>query len=415
MDKRRHSTETRNAAAQAEQVRESQATEGTRSESRRQRILLAVTGLSPQIVTETLYALTQQQDTPWVPDAIHLITTEEGAQRARLALFEDGKDWFGRLCEDYQLPSIEFSTDTLHIVHDAQGRPLDDIRSPQDNEQVADFICETVRALTEDEHTELHVSIAGGRKTMGYYLGYALSLFGRAQDRLSHVLVSEPFESSWDFFYPTPYSEVIETRDKSLADTRDAVVTLADIPFVRLRDELPEHLRLQQGKASFSETVAAAQKAWQPPHLVIDLKARHVTASDEVIPMEPAELAFYAMMARARIKSLHPQRHDSDGLAPRYLQEYARIVGKDSGDYERVEKALDSDDIKEWFEQRKSKTNKAIRNALGRRLAQQYEIRPSGKRPKTRFGLQHIPVEAIEFTESGKLVVEDTVLPIAVN
>ncbi len=27
---------------------------------------------------------------------------------------------------------------------------------------------------------------------------YALSLFGRAQDRLSHVLVSEPFESLTD-------------------------------------------------------------------------------------------------------------------------------------------------------------------------------------------------------------------------
>jgi CRISPR-associated protein (TIGR02584 family) len=28
----------------------------------------------------------------------------------------------------------------------------------------------------------------GERKTMGFYVGYALSLFGRAQDRLSHVI-----------------------------------------------------------------------------------------------------------------------------------------------------------------------------------------------------------------------------------
>lgn len=37
---------------------------------------------------------------------------------------------------------------------------------------------------------------------MGFFVGYALSLFGRAQDRLSHVLVSDPFESLTDFYYP---------------------------------------------------------------------------------------------------------------------------------------------------------------------------------------------------------------------
>ena len=50
----------------------------------------------------------------------------------------------------------------------------------------------------------LHVSIAGGRKTMGFYVGYALSLFARDQDRLSHVLVPPSLESRQDFFYPPP-------------------------------------------------------------------------------------------------------------------------------------------------------------------------------------------------------------------
>lgn len=329
------------------------------TEHDRQRILVCVTGLSPQVVTETVYALATQQP-PWIPDEVRILTTREGAQRARLALLEEGKNWFGRLCRDYQLPDIRFDADGIKVVCDHEGQPLDDIRSPKDNEYVADFICDQLRHLTTRDNSELHVSIAGGRKTMGYYLGYALSLFGRAQDRLSHVLVSEPFESSWDFFYPTPDSEIIETRDKSLADCRDAVVTLADIPFVRLREELPERIRLQEGKASFSETVAAAQKAQQPPELLIDLKNRYITASGENIPMSAANLAFYAMMARCRSKGMHPQTHDSSGLAQRYLREYSRIVGKHNGEYERAEKALDCDDIKDWFEQRKSKTNRAM-------------------------------------------------------
>lgn len=64
----------------------------------------------------------------------------------------------------------------------------------------ADAIVELVRRCTQDDQTALHVSIAGGRKTMGFFMGYALSLYGRPQDRLSHVLVSAPFESNHDFY-----------------------------------------------------------------------------------------------------------------------------------------------------------------------------------------------------------------------
>jgi CRISPR-associated protein (TIGR02584 family) len=72
------------------------------------RILLAVSGLSPQIVTETLYALAAQQDAPFVPTEVHLITTREGAQRAELSLLSDDLGWFHRLCTDYHLPGITF-------------------------------------------------------------------------------------------------------------------------------------------------------------------------------------------------------------------------------------------------------------------------------------------------------------------
>ena len=53
------------------------------------RILLAVTGLSPQIVTETLYALAVAPEPgarAFVPSEIHLVTTRSGAEKARLAL-----------------------------------------------------------------------------------------------------------------------------------------------------------------------------------------------------------------------------------------------------------------------------------------------------------------------------------------
>ena len=55
-----------------------------------------------------------------------------------------------------------------------------------------------------------------------------MTLFGRPQDRLSHVLVPEPFESSWGFFYPTPYSRIISIRDNKLIDTAKEAVRFSN-------------------------------------------------------------------------------------------------------------------------------------------------------------------------------------------
>ncbi|MBK1645228.1 hypothetical protein CKO25_11360 [Thiocapsa imhoffii] len=87
------------------------------------RILLAVTGLTPQIVTETLYALACRGADTWIPHEIHLITTATGANNARLNLLA-GERWFHRLCEDYALPSIAFTPEHIHVLRDAEGRPL---------------------------------------------------------------------------------------------------------------------------------------------------------------------------------------------------------------------------------------------------------------------------------------------------
>lgn len=170
------------------------------------RVLLAVTGLSPQIVTETLYGLAVTRQPAFIPTEVRLITTSAGAESAERSLLGADPGWFTRLCTDHALPPIAFSLAHIQIIRDAAGQPLADIRDPADNARVADQITETIRALTADPDCALHVSIAGGRKTMGYYAGYALSLFGRAQDRLSHVLVATPTSQTASFSTraPTP-------------------------------------------------------------------------------------------------------------------------------------------------------------------------------------------------------------------
>lgn len=354
------------------------------------RILLCVTGLSPQIVTETLYALAVREAPAFIPTEIHLVTTRQGAEHARLNLLSREPGWFHRICRDYNLEGIRFEADHIHVLKAADGTALDDIRSLDDNESAANQITDLVRTFTGDNQSALHVSIAGGRKTMGFYLGYALSLFGRTQDRLSHVLVSAPFESHPLFYYPTPYESVIHTNDRvqlSL-DCRKAQVTLAEIPFVSLRHGLPEDLL--KGISGYSTVVHAAQTHLGPPQLKIDLEARVLMAAGKVIPLSPVELAWYAWMARRAAAGDEPlsipaeSEYEAD-YACAYLREY-RCIAHLQNDEDRTTEALRHGMDKTFFETHKSRINQKLRRTLSA-AAESYLIQSFGRRPRTRFGL----------------------------
>lgn len=279
------------------------------------RILLMVTGRTPQVVTETLYALAVDRSSPrepFLPTEVHLVTTAEGAQDARLALLDPKDGWFHRLCADYGLRGIRFPDEQIHVIRGEDGNPVDDIRSAAEHDACADLITDLVRRFTAAEDTALHVSLAGGRKTMTYYLGNALTLFGRPQDRLSHVLVSQPYESNREFFYPTPETQRIYVKPlERYFDAHEARVTLADIPFVRLRDHLPSQLRsLEQGQARFTEVVNAMQQVLEPAAVRIDLDAAAIEIADgRRVPLSGADLAFYLWVARRTCARRGAARH----------------------------------------------------------------------------------------------------------
>jgi len=342
-------------------------------------ILLAVTGLTPQVVTETLYALACRADAPWVPHEVHLITTATGAENARLnLLLPDG--WFHRLCADYRLPAIDFPVENIHILCDSQGQALDDIRTQEQNTLAADFITDTLRTLTQDEDSALHVSIAGGRKTMGYYLGYALSLYGRPQDRLSHVLVSDPYETNREFYYPTPYDHKVHSKrgDKELtANARNATVELADIPFVRLREGLPE--RLRTGQAGFTRVVAAANRGLEPPRLILDTQAHQAWADDECLALGETEFALILWLAERCRRGEPATDWSAAPMAEEFLGVAARVFNTMGGDYNRLEEALAwrkpvALRTAKYFEPHKSRINRTLVETLGKRAAERYAI-----------------------------------------
>ncbi|MEQ8819025.1 MAG: CRISPR-associated ring nuclease Csm6 [Sumerlaeia bacterium] len=118
-----------------------------------------------------------------------------------------------------------------------KGIELDDIRTSEDNEAIADWMLSEVReACGADDKSEVHASLAGGRKTMSFLLGAAMQLCARPQDRLYHVLVPPEFEVR-GFYFPRACSSkesLLEVRGGGTIDAAKATVDLAEVPFVRL-------------------------------------------------------------------------------------------------------------------------------------------------------------------------------------
>ena len=353
------------------------------------RVLLAAAGLSPQVVTETIYALAVARTSPWCPTEVRLVATEEGWQRARLALLSEEPGWLHRLRAEYSLPPVRLDEGTVTVLEN-DGMRLADIRTEADATAAADRITNLVRELTSDPQCALHVSLAGGRKTMGFYLGTALSLYGRAQDRLSHVLVTPPYESNPGFYYPSRHSRVIYTPppENRPLDTAAATITLAEVPFVRLRGMLSETVIARQ--TDFSAAIAEAQQRLDPPEVVIYAEEGYLTAGGIEVRLRPSEMAFYAMLARRVLRGEGPVACPPDGapevgLARAYLEEYQRTNAA-GGMKHRVGDALRNGMEKSFFLERKSRLKRALEDALGARSAG-VGLAAIGQRPETKWAL----------------------------
>jgi hypothetical protein len=215
---------------------------------------------------------------------------------------------------------------------------------------------------------------------MGYYLGYALSLYGREQDRLSHVLVSGPFENNKDFYYPTPCEHAVHVqRDgKHVAyDSRNAIVDLAEIPFVRMRDGLPE--RLRSGDAGFGMTVAAANRSQGERRLALDVERRTASADDELIDVGPTQFAVLLWLATRARQGRGAVDWSKWPAAEEFMKVAKRVLNPMSGEYERIEKALawrrpSAIRIARYFEPHKSRINAALKDVLGNKAALRYCI-----------------------------------------
>lgn len=266
-------------------------------------------GASPQILTETLWALARRADPFW-PDEVRIVTTR-GAPNLSSVVFENGDRVqpgakVRELCQKLGRPVFEMKLDIPVVRRGPNREPVLDIRTLDDAVAFGDCIAEIVREVTNAADSILHLSIAGGRKTMSYHAGAAMTLFGRAGDEMSHVLVTpSALEQCPDFWWPTRSPAVVHhpfAKDENggalVLSTfeRDVQITLVETPFVRVRTFLPQTALTEP--LSFAAAVQRANIAASRAHLRIDLKLGRAHVGGLLLELTPSELALYTVFAR---------------------------------------------------------------------------------------------------------------------
>jgi CRISPR-associated protein (TIGR02584 family) len=279
--------------------------------------LLAVTGTSPAILTETVWALAAE-DPPVIPNEVLLVTTSRGRAEVERRLLAPRPDWDGQTVWQALRaavfhgagrppgdPALQLSFRVIELPDPATGvrAPAEDLRTPAENAEAADFILRAVSSLAEAADSRLVASIAGGRKTMSALLYGAMTLLGSEGDRVTHVLVSEPFEHCRDFFFPAQPLQRLEARNPATraptpVAAAEARIDLADLPFVPLRNGFAE---LREKQLSFPGLVARYSielKAARDrrPALALDTERAVLTIDGTALPLTGRELLAAAFL-----------------------------------------------------------------------------------------------------------------------
>jgi CRISPR-associated protein (TIGR02584 family) len=211
------------------------------------RVLLCLLGETPAVITETLSLLLKEgiktagQLHAFRPTELRIITTGDGADNLhRTVAFEHWlnaclKAWgytkehkldvrlqLIRLTAGgpadrpiqrvlaksalYTMTDVNLIGDSSHnIAASTTGldrkrlapESIGDVRNSKETQDTANYLLEQVDELVKDGNCAIHASIAGGRKSMGALLTQIMSLLGREQDTISHVLTHKKFEASY--------------------------------------------------------------------------------------------------------------------------------------------------------------------------------------------------------------------------
>jgi CRISPR-associated protein (TIGR02584 family) len=330
-------------------------------------VLLAVTGMSPAILTETVWALATDKESPCVPHEVIVVTTSAGKALFERELLQPSPLFGGVSCWDALRAALakkfpvaadrlildDFKVLTAPDAATGRVRQLEDIRTRADSDAAANFILKEVRAIVNNPDCRLVASLAGGRKTMVALLYGCMSLLGRSQDRLTHVLVSQPFDEPGltpRFYFPTIKPVAHELKDRagnvvSRHSSTDAKIELGSVPFVCLRNLFTKELRRPAGDFTALANRYAdkiAQLAG-PPEVKIETTRSAIIVNEVPVTNVPTRaLGLFVFLARRCQLGDEPYARVGEAVADlkSFLPEWTRSLPEGSAMREEAAKWL---------------------------------------------------------------------------
>ena len=292
-------------------------------------MLIILCGMTPAVITETVYALCHEQ-VAVAPDEVIVITTTSGSKCIKQELFDSGL--WQRLRSELGLNEnkIRFgaSSQYLKIIPSSHDDNADagDIVSSADNAKAADFILAILRQFTENPDTSIVFSIAGGRKTMSALGALCMSLLGRDHDRICHILVNPPFDDPRlvpKFYWPPAVDTTYQLPDGSAFKSAAAQLSFCEIPFVCMRNLFKEKLSRLPG--SYNDTVVLANNTigqLKLPDLVFNPNKQECLVGETAILLSPIEYLLYWLLAQRR------KRGEEELNSTRLLEEITDLLEK---------------------------------------------------------------------------------------
>ncbi len=367
-------------------------------------ILIFAAGSSPQVITETIQALSLA-DPPVYADEIYIIATAPDRSRIEQKLIKEGV--LSQLCEEWEIPRVPLIEDSFVVFTDHRGEPLDDIRTVEENECAGDQIAHFLRSKASIPGTRMHCSIAGGRKTMAFYMGTAFQLFARQWDRLYHVIVSYGFERNETFFYKPkqnrPITISLPDGTSHLAYTDEAEIFLTELPLIYLRDKLP--LTGHGVRELVKEGQREIDHATVLHPITINLDERTLCLGKTKIEISPLQLTVYTAFLRLKKNSceIH-SRENCHGCAACFItlvemtspeaiavmaSDYSELYGDDPFRKEDLQEKWGRNLDVEYLRQQISKINSAIKKKIQNEfLLHSYLISTIRKYGHSRYGVR---------------------------
>lgn len=206
---------------------------------------IAIVGMTPAVLTETVWSLVFQENI--IPDSIIVFTTNNCVQKLK----EFKKKHWNNMVEAIRKKvgakfgpySLSFQESGIKILTTEDRFDLDDVRTKAENMSIANAFYKEIADLLYDDKNDVRLiaSIAGGRKSMGAMLHSVMSVLGRKDDKIYHILTSGVDVPPASFAYPG----CVMTDKKERMAAQKIKLDLAEVPFVPIASIIKESKKKQ--------------------------------------------------------------------------------------------------------------------------------------------------------------------------